>query len=447
MNLDKFIELLFEKAKEKGLKEYEVYYSTGDDFSVNIFGGEIDRYKTSSSGGLSFRAIVDGKMGYSFTEILDEGSIDILINEVIENGKVIESEDEQFIFSGSKEYKKINMINPKFDEVTSAQKIEFAKKLEEYAKSLDPRVDAVNYCVFGSGYGKRVIVNSKGLKLEDEGNVGYSYVSVVVKDGEERRSDWDYIVSNRWEEYDYKKIAKDAVNKAISQLGGSPVPSGAYKTLIKNSTFADFLGAMMGIFSAESVQKGTSLLKGKIGEVIAIPEFNLIDDPHMENGFASKGFDDEGVATYRKHLIQNGELKTFLYNLKTAKKDGVESTGNAKKGGYKGSVEIAPSNIYVEAGKKSYDDIISSLDQGMIITALNGLHSGLNSISGDFSLAADGFLVENGKITKAVNQITVAGNFFELIKNIETIGSDLKFNLSEVGSPSILVKELSISGE
>lgn len=170
----------------------------------------------------------------------------------------------------------------------------------------------------------------------------------------------------------------------------------------------------------------------------------------MEGGLASRSFDGEGVACKYKKVIDKGVLKTYLHNLKTARKDGVETTGNASKGSYKSSISIAPSNFYVEKGEKTLEEIIKSSDKAIMITELQGLHSGLNSVSGDFSLAALGYLIEEGKIVRPVEQIIVSGNYFEMIKNIEEVGSDLKFGLpgeAYIGSPSLKVKSLAIAGE
>jgi PmbA protein len=175
-----------------------------------------------------------------------------------------------------------------------------------------------------------------------------------------------------------------------------------------------------------------------------------VDDPFMEGGLASMSFDGEGVACSYKKVIDKGVLKTYFHNLKTANKDGVVTTGNASKGSYKASIGIAPSNFYVEKGERSLKEIIAGMDSGIMITELQGLHSGLNSISGDFSLAALGYEIKEGKISRPVEQITVAGNYFEMLKNVEEVGSDLKFGLpgeSYIGSPSLKIKKLAIAGE
>ena len=194
-------------------------------------------------------------------------------------------------------------------------------------------------------------------------------------------------------------------------------------------------------------QLGVEVRKDKEGEIIASDIVNLVDDPHLKNGLASVGFDDEGVATGKTYLIKNGKLESLLHNLKTANKAGVKSTGNGFKASYASPISVSPTNMYIEPGINSLEEMTKKIDKGLIITDFAGLHSGANSITGDFSLAAKGFYIENGVKTKAVEQITVAGNFFTLLKDVEEIGRDLKFPMSSVGSPSILVKELSIAGE
>ncbi|PKM70556.1 MAG: TldD/PmbA family protein, partial [Firmicutes bacterium HGW-Firmicutes-18] len=151
-----------------------------------------------------------------------------------------------------------------------------------------------------------------------------------------------------------------------------------------------------------------------------------------------------------KKVIENGILKTYLHNQKTAEKDGVSSTGNASRGSYKSTIGISPSNFFIENGTYTLDEMVESIDNGLLLIELQGLHSGLNSVSGDFSLSCFGYLIENGKKSKPVNQITVSGNFFDMIKSIEMIGNDLRFGLpagSYFGAPSLKISELSIAGK
>lgn len=450
MDIKPLVEKIFLKGKAEGLGDMEVYYSAGSSLSLKVFEKELDGYSLSESEGLSLRGVYKGKMGYSYTEKVDESSIELLVKNALENAMVIDSDDEEFIFEGSKEYKKVDTFNPGLEDVSELEKINFVKSLEEEAFNIDKRITSVETCVYGDGYGETVMSNTKGLYLHDKSNLAYTYVVVVAKEGDDIKTGMAYRTGNDFSKFNAKEIAQEAVKEALDLLGAKSVKSGEYAVVIRNNAAADLLEAFTGIFSAESVQKNLSLLKGKLDQQIGSEKFTLVDDPFMEDGLASKSFDGEGVACKYKKVVDKGVLKTYFHNLKTAKKDNIETTGNASKGSYKSSIGISPTNFYVEKGEKSLDEIISSMDSGIMITELQGLHSGLNSISGDFSLAALGYAIKGGKIAGPVEQITVAGNYFEMLKNIEEVGSDLKFGLpgeAYIGSPSLKIKKLAIAGE
>lgn len=210
---------------------------------------------------------------------------------------------------------------------------------------------------------------------------------------------------------------------------------------------ASLLATFSGIFSAENAQEGLSLLTGKEGEMIASLAVTLMDDPLLPDGLASKPFDAEGVATRTKAIIEAGQLNTLLHNRKTAKKQGVPSTGNAGKAGYAGTIRVSPTNLFIKPGECTLLQLEQNLGEGLVITDLEGLHSGANPVSGDFSLSAKGYTVQNGVKKSPVQQITVAGNFYTLLKDIRKVGSDLLFPGRSVGCPSVLVDEMAVAGE
>ncbi len=450
MNKRELVEILFERGREKGIEVMEAFIQRSKKLNIRVFKGEIDDYNISDEDGLSLRGIYKGKMGYSYTEKIDESSIEMLIKEVIDNAKVVDSDDEEFIFEGSKEYKKINGYNDELDKVSNQEKIEFTRSMEAEALKTDERVEAVNYCVFGEQTVHSTLINTNGLSLEDKSNIAYGYLSVMVKDGDDVKTAMKHVISNDFSKFKAKELAQEAVKEAVSQLGADSIESDNYPVILRNEAAASLIEAYSSIFSAEKVQKGLSMLKDKIEENIASDIITLIDDPYMEGGVASRSFDGEGVATERKNVIENGKLKTYLHNLKSAKKDGVKSTGNGYKGSYKSTVSIAPTNMYIQNGDKEFDDMVGNITKGLIIIGLQGLHAGVNTVSGDFSLSANGYLIENGEISKAVNQITVAGNFYEMMKNVVEVGNDLEFTFpggGYIGSPSLKISELSISGK
>ena len=447
MDFNLFKEELFKEAKNSGFEECEIYYSDSESLSINIYEGEVEKYKLNNTFGLSFRGKINNRMGYSYTEILDEEAIKTLVTNAKEAAIAIENDDVQFIYEGDKEYKEIDCYKKELDNVKPDELISLAIDMEKECRKKCDKVVSFQGCGIGYGKGSYGIINSKGLNLKSERNSLTAYVVPIVEDNNEKYDGTGYVMAKKIEDINPEKLAKQGLEEALSKIGGKSIPSGKYKIIINNEAMVSLLGTFSGIFNAEQAQKGLSLLKGKEGEIIASDIVTLIDDPHLQDGLGTTSFDDEGVATYKKEIITSGKLNTLLYNLKTAHKGGVKSTGNGFKGSYAGTIGVSATNFYIKAGDKSFDELCSQVKEGVIITDFAGLHSGASAVTGDFSLAAKGFMIENGKKSFPVEQITVAGNFFTLLKDIEEVGSDLKFPMSSIGCPSVIVKKLSIAGK
>jgi len=451
LTFEAFRDELFAQAKAKGFTDYELYFSAGSGFSVRVFKGEIAEYKNTSTEGVGFRGTYEGKMGYSYTENMDSDLIPRILENAASNAVVIEAAEIEKLYPGDEKYPEVVSYNPAINDIDDAQKIKWAMEMEEYAKSLDPRVTMADYCTVTTDENHMAMANSYGLNLSQKSNMASAYVMVRVAENGQNKSATEFWVGRDFAEFDYKKLADKAAKDALSYLGASSLPSGKYQIMLNNDTARSVFGVFTSIFIAERCQKGFSLLnKGKLGEVIAAPCVTLRDDGVTDLSLDSMAFDAEGVATQNKAVIENGVLKTLLYNTKTAAIDGVKSTGNASKQGYGGAIQTSATNYYLVPGEKSYDELMQGMDKGVIITDLAGLHSGVNPISGDFSVSADGYYVEGGKIVKPVEQITIAGNFYEVLKNIQAVGNDLQFRSMgsmSVGMPSVLIGELSVAGE
>ncbi|WP_273327236.1 TldD/PmbA family protein [Vallitalea guaymasensis] len=450
MDNKKIIKMLFDKGKKAGFEEMEVYIHNKKGLSIKVFKGDVDTFENSVEEGLSFRGLYNNKMGYSYTEKLDESCIDMLIEEAMENAKIIDNDDVDIIFEGSKEYKNVITYNRDSEKISTEQKIDYLIQLEKEIFKKDNRVVAMPYNILEETTNSTIISNTKGLNLEYKSNRVETYAFIDVKEDGDVKAAYRYKVADDLKKIDGKSIATEIVDEAISMLGATQIKSGKYPIILRADVSAQILRAFAPIFSADNVHKDLSLLKGKIGEKIANPAITIVDDPFMKGGAYTKPFDAEGVASKYKKLVSNGILKTYFHNLKTATKDGVESTGNAYKAAYNSIIDIAPTNMYIEIGKKSLDELIGSVEEGLLIIDVQGLHSGLNTISGDFSVSAYGYEIKQGKIARPVNQITISGNYIEMMKNIEDIGNDLEFVMPSrgyVGSPSLKISSLSVAGE
>ena len=437
MNFEK----LFELAKSKGIEDIQVYYAGNSELDIEVFKGSVEKYAIADSAKLTAKGIYNGKMGTVSTEIINEDVFDFIVDSIIDAAKMIDSEDEVFIYEGDKEYKKVEgLFNSSIVDIPAAKKIADTKKFEELVMAQDERINMVQ-AFYGEGTTNILIQNSKGLRLEKKVNNAAIGAFIIASNGKDQRTTYEYKLSNDYNDFDLESMAKSGAADVCSQLGAEPVESGEYEILLTNKASCSLLAPHVSMLSAESVQKNVSLLKGKIGESIGSELITLVDDPFRKKSARSGAFDDEGVATQYKELIKKGELTGFLHNLKTAKKDNTKSTGNGSLHG------IAPSNLYFLEGTSKYDDVVKGMKKGLIITELAGTHAGCDAVSGDFSLQSSGFLVEDGKIVRPVALITVAGNYLELLKEVTEVCDDLYFNFGFIGSPSLRIKSLKVSGK
>ena len=436
MNLDK----LFNRAKEKGITDLEIFASDRTSLNIEIFAGEVDKYEIASVDAISIKGLYNNKMGHFRTEVLTDEVIEEILDTIIASAKEIDSLDDAIIYEGDEHYQDLEDIyNDGLFKLDVQKKIEHLLALDKYLHEYDPRVSVVE-TMYSEDTSEVLLKNSKGINLKNKANSAYIGGSVIVKDEQDQRVGFDVNISNDFNDFDIEKIGKSIVDDALASLGAKPVPSDSYEIVFSNGAIATLLSAFQGVFSADAVQKGLSLLKGKLNELVGSSLVNIVDDPFMKKSVSSRSFDDEGVATFYKELISNGVLKTYLHNLVTAKKDGTKSTGN----GFGGSVSAV--NLKLEAGDNTLEELLASCEKGIYITDVQGAHAGVNAISGDFSLQASGYLLENGKKGRPVALITVAGNFLEVLKDIAMVGNDLKMSYYGITSPSIKVKSMQVSG-
>lgn len=447
MIYNEFKELVVNNAKALGLEEYELYYASEEELELTATNDEISEYSTLVSGGVCFRCIVDGKMGYASTELLNEDMARSIVKKAIDNAMTIESEDKVFISDGKDEYKS---VNENFDIHYTAE--DYKKKLLGTYQTLKSKCDAVKLAESQAVTSKSIvsICNSNGVDLSSTRELCLFGVSTVVEgdDGDEMGT--KYLVSQN-SDLDFEKGIDESLEDAKSMLGATVPDTGIYDVVISSEAMRSILSAFSTVFFASSVQRGLSSLKGKIGSKIAADCVTLVDDPFCEDSKVQAAFDAEGCATSYKEVIKEGNLVTFLYNMKTAQIDGVKTTGNASKAGYDSAVSTMPYSFYIQPSDTSEDKLLEATSNGIYVKSVSGLHAGANDVTGDFSLISTGFIIENGKKTTPIKPFTISGNFYELLQKVELVADNLKFsmprNTTAFGSPSVLVREISVAGK
>ena len=445
MDFTTFKNLVIAHCEELGIADYELYYQAAESTSVSAFQHEINQFTSSIEGGVCFRCIVNGKMGYASTEELSEAAAESIVARAADNASVLEAEEPVFLGEGGKTYAKLER-EPYGLPATEAL-INKVLATQEQIYAANPAVIDGSSTQGIAERSETAIYNSKGLDLHSETTLSGLVVAAVVTDGKEMANDYQ-IKLGALDTIDTESLTKKAAETALGKLGDDVAPTGQYPVIFDPEAMSDLLATFSGVFSAENAQKGLSKLAGKEGEKIASEAVTLVDDPFHPESPVQRTFDAEGSPTFCKRVIEKGAFKTLLYNLKTAAVAGKETTGNASKAGYDAPVGIRPFTMYLAPGEITEEELLAKAGNGVYINSLGGLHAGANPVSGDFSLQSAGFMIENGKKTTAVKSFTVAGNFYEVLKNITVAANNLELpGMGSFGSPSVLVEGLSIAGK
>lgn len=447
MNFEQIKEILFSAAKAAGLTSYDVYYRKATDLSAGALNREPSASSFGVSGGVCLRCVVDGKLGAASTECLTPDELKALVPRAMANAALLDADEAPILYAPSPD--------DRYEQVTvTPTPLPDAATLRQTAMALQERIYAASDMVTdgteteaGAAEITVCLSNSTGLSLSHTAAMRYAYAEAVINDGKE--PSYGAAISGELDPA-VSGIAERAVTEAIARLGGSQVKTGKYKAVFSAKQVRALLGVYSGIFSGKSALLGLSLLKGKEGSEVAARAVTIIDDPFYPQNTMQLPFDAEGVPTAKRALVENGVLKTLLYDLTYAKKAGCRSTGNAHRGSYADPVSIAPHCLALAAGDKSLDQLFAEMGEGLYITEMKGLHAGCDAVTGDFSIECAGFAVKDGKQAGPVRAFTVAGNFYDLLKAVRGVGSEVEMSMSGfsiTAAPAVLVEGLSVAGE
>ncbi len=434
---------LINEAKKQGFSDFEITEYGSEIIEIQVYQGKVNEHTESKIKKVSLRAIYQNKMANLSIENLD-ANIDFVLNQLKENALILSTNEEYEIYEGSSSYPKVKVKENDFNQISIQDKIKLLIELETKLKQKDPRIIHVPSLDYEEVSTTHRIINSKNLDIEKQGKYCAVAIQIVAKEDEDVQSGYEVEVKERFDELDFDLMMDKITTRVLSMLKAKPVASKTYPVIIENEAMADLFSTFLSIFSGETKIKQITPLLNKENQKVMSDKITIIDDPMKEDCIFKDPFDDEGVACFKKEIVSKGVFKTFLHNLKTAKYFHTISTGNGFRTG--GGIGVCGANTYISYGTKTKEEMISSLEEGLLITEFDGLHAGVNAISGDFSLKSSGYYIKQGKIVRPVTLIVVAGNFLDMMNDVDEVASDLKITLSRVGSPSILFHGLSVSG-
>ncbi|MGZ3605274.1 MAG: TldD/PmbA family protein [Thermodesulfobacteriota bacterium] len=446
----------------KSIEGYEIYFNQSIHFDVESKEGKIESLETSRYLGVAFRILNHQRMGFSYTTFLDpspsaaeplSGGLGRVIEDAIRSAEVT-FRDPYFDFAPALKTfpSQLSIFDETLERIPEKRKIEKAKLLEDSARSVDPgRIKKVRKASYQDVFSSTTLINSNGLRISYDNTLASMSVTVIAEESGESEVGWDFDVSHFFNDLDAEKTGHSAGRKALERLGGRRIATGAYPVLLRNHVASEFLSLLAHSFLADQVQKGKSHLKGKQGEKFFSPLLTIVDDGPYPKGISTAPIDGEGMPSQRTTLVAGGALHGYLYDRYWANRENlsspdsnVGSTGNSRRHGIKSPPGVGISNFLIEPGNLDSSKLMENLCQGVVVDDVMGLHT-VDPISGDFSLGCSGDWVEGGKKVHPVKSIAIAGNLFELFRKVTGVGDDLRF-FGGIGCPSLLVKELIISG-
>ena len=455
----KSCDIALEASGSRGADEAEAYNERELGLDIKVFGGHVERFAYSESAGLGIRVFVGGRPGRAYTSDLSAEAIEDAARSAVESAEVSPEDPHRFLpglelfppgaTEGALLGEDLCIWAGDLAETPVEEKLEFALGLEKCAKEYDPRVKGVESAAYSESTSHVTLASTRGFRAGYRSSVCYGYLMAIAEEKGESQTGFGFTAGRSFGSLDVRSAAEEAASMAVDLLGARQVETARVPVLFDNLSTAELI-AVLGIsLSAESVVKGKSFLAEKLGQRIASERLDLMDDGLMEGGFGTAPFDAEGVATSRKALIEKGTLTTFLHNCYTASRMGVKSTGNAGRSSYRSSVGVVPTNLYMKPGKDTPEELRSGMGTGFEVLELQGVHVGLNPVTGEVSVGAKGRWVENGRAVHPVREVTIAGTMEDILKGIVGIGSDIRFTplLGGIGTPSILVEGLVMGGK
>lgn len=433
---------LLDEAKRGGADYAEVYLKTSRNLTVEVKNQKVDALESSVDFGYSIRVIRDLRLGFSFsTDIKESGSV---VGNALESSKWTE-QDNKLGMPLSYEDSEVKIFDPLIAALKEEDAVNSAVLIEKAALDSDKRIKKTRKASASFSEKNVHILNSMGIDKTYSSTACSAQITVVADDNADSQMGWDFDGSRFLSDINFGGVGKKASARALQMLGARKTSATKAHVILDNAVATEFLSIFASLLSSEAVQKGKSLLSGRLNQQVVSPLMNIIDDGCLPHRLGSRPFDDEGVPTFRKDLIKDGELLGYMYNVYTANKDGVRSTGNAVRGGFSSLPSVGPSNMFIDAGERpvKQDEMLSVLDRGLRITEAMGVHMA-NPVSGEFSIGVSGLWIENGSVKFPVKEAVVSGNILDFFSKVVALGDDLRF-YGNMASPSIVVGPVDIS--
>ena len=427
-------------------EQVEAYVARGVETDIRVYEGEIEQFTSAQSEGIGIRVIRDGRTGFAYAGTLDPAAIAGVLAEARDNVE-FGTRDE---WAGLAEPDGVDLVPQELWNETLAayrteRKIEWVKELERLTLAADPRVrvDDANYA---DAAVESAVSSTAGIRRWGRENGCYVSVSTLADDGDETQTGFGFSVGRSPDEFDLAKASREAADRATRLLGATKPTSRRTTVVLDPYVTASLLGVIASTLNGEAVSKGRSLFKDRVGDVVASPLFTLVDDPTNSLAYTATDLDGEGLAARRNVLIADGVLQGFVHNSYSARRVGTRSTGNAVRGGFKSTPGVGCIALQLSPGSRDQAALVADVDDGVLVQSVQGLHSGVNPISGDFSVGASGLTISNGTVGAPIREFTIASTLQRMLLDVVEVGGDVDWLPMSAAGVSLVIRDITLSG-
>jgi PmbA protein len=434
-------------ALASGAGDAEAYAEERTEREIRVYDGEVESLTDAASRGVGVRAFVDGRSGYAYGTDLGDDGLRALAEAAREAASVADADEFDGLPDQPGAAEVGSLRSSELAGWSTERKAELALAAERAARA-HPGVTQVEAVVYADSDGAHALANSRGFAGSFEASSAWAYASAFAGEGEDLMTGLGLGMGRGPEDLDPEAIGGEAGERAAALAGARQGPTRRCPVVLDTLVSASFLGFVGGMLSADAVQRGRSLFADREGDEVAAPMLRLADDGTLPGGLASAPFDGEGSPRRRLELVEDGRLRTFLFDARTARKGGRETTASAERGSYRSPPSVGTSNLVLDPGEATLAELVRQAGDGLYVTDVAGLHSGVNPISGTFSVGATGRLIEGGELAAPVREITIASDLVGMLRSVAAVGSESRwvpFGGSVRAAP-LLLGEMAVSG-
>lgn len=427
-------------------EQVEVVVGRSTSTEVRVYEGEVEQLASATSAGIGVRVVAGRRQGFAYAGSLDDDVLAETLAEARDNAE-FGTEDEWLGLAepDGVPVPDLDLYRPELESVPTADRIDLALALERAVRAGDPRITGVESADYADGVSESAVVTTSGIRTASRESSCYVSVYCVAQDGGDTQTGFGFSVGRTPDDLDVDAAAADATRRATRLLGATQPRSGRVTVVLDPYVTAQFLGIIGSTLSGEAVLKGRSLFADRLGEEVAAPCVTLVDDPTNPLAYTSSQTDGEGLASRRNVLVDGGRLDRFVHNAYTARRAGTTSTANAVRG-FSSTPGVGCRALALAPGRRLQPDLLASVGDGVLVSSVSGLHSGVNPVSGDFSTGAEGLRIAGGALGEPLREFTIASTLQRMLAEVAEVGADVEWLPMRAAGVSLVVRDVTVSG-